>query len=202
MSLSGFKITKKLVFVLIGVVLFAELVWAGIMLTKNKTPSSGTVSVNNPLPRAAVRNVSSLSLTAPKNSFKVGEDIAVQVNISSDKPTDGADIIIIYDPKKLSVVPGQGKLPVTVGNIYSDYPLNKADETMGSVLVSGITSKPGGVIPKGVFGNFTFRAKSVGQTKISFDYTPGSTIDSNVIEAKSAKDILNSVSNLELNILP
>ena len=44
--------------------------------------------------------------------------------------------------------------------------------------------------------------KAPGKAKIAFDFTPGSTTDSNVIETKTAQDILGSVTDLEVNITP
>lgn len=191
MNLSN--INKKYIFVIVGVVILAELLWAGWFLTKGSQVTTNGAT-------AQVAGGSVISLRATKNSFRMGENIPVSVEIASDKVTDGSDIVIIYDPKMLSVVTDVAKTPVATGSLYSDYPVNKLDETAGRINVSGITSLSGGTLPKGVFGTVTFQAKQSGKVKISLDFTSGSTTDSNIIETKTAKDVLSGVNNLEVNI--
>ena len=72
----------------------------------------------------------------------------------------------------------------------------------GKITVAGITQAQGGVLANGLFGTVVFQAKAAGQAKISLDYTPGSTIDSNVTESETVEDVLDKVENLEINILP
>lgn len=194
MNLSNILANKKIIFGLVGVVLLVELVWAGLILKEGKTAGS---SAAEPGKSGAS---STLSLNASKDSLRVGETVTVSIDVSSKVATDGLDIIMLYDPKLLSVVTGADKSAVTLGTIYNDYPLNQVDEKAGRIAVSGITSKAGGVVAKGVLGTVMFTAKAPGKAKIAFDFTLGSTTDSNVIETKTAKDVLGSVTNLEVNI--
>lgn len=188
---------KKLIFIVVGLVLIAELIWGVWNLTKK----SSQTQVQQPTVQHPVIQ-STIVLKASKNSYKIGENIAVTIDLSSQKPTDGTDVIIVYDPKKLQVVPASAKTPVAVGNLYNNYPLNKVDEATGRISISGITSQTNGVIAKGVFGTINFKAIAAGPAKIMVDFTPGSTVDSNIIETKTAKDILSGVNNLEINLTP
>lgn len=194
MNLSNLWGGKKLIFGIIGVVLLAELVWAGFTLLGERKVGSGTVES---LPGGAS---GALSLNSSRSSLKVGETVIVSIDVSSQVATDGIDVILLYDPKLLSVVAGTNKLPVAFGTLYSDYPSNQVDEGIGRITLSGITSQAGGVVAKGTVGMVTFTAKAPGIAKVALDFTPGSTTDSNVIETRSAKDVLKSVKDLELNI--
>lgn len=209
-SLRKFLQRRNLIIVL-ALVLLAEGVWAALTLSQAQISKQLPAVLNQETPKtpsAKVSTVSSapqatLSLSAPKTTLKVGEKMTVTVNISSAKRTDGSDIVILYDPTQLSVVTqGSAKAPLQIGSVYSDFPLNSLDEKKGRIAASGITQAGSGVVPSGIFGTVVFQAKTAGAAKVSLDYTPGSTIDSNVIENKTAKDLLEKVENLELYITP
>lgn len=195
-NMSHKLLTKKNVFIVLGMVIVLEVVWALWSLMGH--------SVTNPPSPATVKTLTqvkptTVSLEANKTTLKVGEQVTVSIKLSSNKKTDGTDLIITYDPKILSVQTVANQ-PVRVGTIYSDYPSNVLDDKLGKVTVSGITSQPGGVLADGPFGTITFVAKSVGQSKISLDFTAGKTTDSNVIEVGTGKDVLEKVQNLEVVI--
>lgn len=189
---------KKTIFIILGVVIVGELIWAGWILSKEwiqpKTPTA-LPSVQPQVSKVVIPTV--VSLTSDKNQVKLGEKFTVAINISSEIATDGTDLIILYDPKLLSV---NTQTPVILGSLYDDYPLNKVDSGSGRITVSGISNKSGGTVANGLFGSVEFSAKKAGQAKISLDYTPQSTVDSNVIETYSGKDVLEKVNNLEVNI--
>lgn len=195
MNLSKFILTKKVVFIVVGLILLAELLWAGWTINKNN--SSGKLSVDKT--PAVVSGDSTISLKTPNSSFKVEETILVTIEMNSSKVTDGADVVISYDAIRLSILPGLANAPVKTGTLYSEYPVNQVDQAAGKIIVSGI-APTSGVVPKGLFGTVTFKALKAGSAKISIDFTPGSTTDSNIIETKTAKDILNGVNNLGVNI--
>lgn len=180
-------LTRKNIFIALGVVIALEIIWAGFTLLK---PAPGVE------PPPALSQTSTISLQSSQTNFKVGEKITVEINLSSGKKVDGADILINYDPKILSAK------PVTAGGVFSDFPTNKVDENLGRITVSGITDKSGGVLANGLLGSVEFVAKASGATQISLEFTPGSTSDSNLTESGTGKDILEEVSDLELTILP
>lgn len=193
---------RKNLMVLVVVILAAEVVWAVWTLAK---PVKQVVPVRNVTSTSSVEKPSSPTtafLQASKTSVAVGEKVTVKLILSSAQQTDGTDLIVLYDPKLLAIDPAAKKTPVAVGTIYGEYPINSVDEKVGRIAVSGITSLPGGVIPNGLFGTINFVAKASGNTTVSLDFVSGSTSDSNVVETKSAKDILDEVKNVELVIVP
>ena len=184
-------LTRKNIFIVLGVIIGLEVIWAGWSLFK-----SSQVTQTSPVANQSQVQQTAITLSSAKSEYKVGEQIVVDINISSAKQVDGADLIITYDPKMLTAK------PATPGTIFSDYPQNTVDANLGKVSISGITAQPGGVVPDGEFGKVTFVAKAAGTTKIAFDFTAGQTGDTNVSETGTGKDILEEVSELEINILP
>ena len=181
-------LTRKNIFIVLGVIIALEVIWAGWSLLKPQpTPTT---------PAESMIQQTSLTLSTPKLDFSVGEEIEVSIQISSSKNVDGADLIISFDPKILTAK------PTALGTIFSDYPQNTTDAILGKMSISGITSQMGGVVLNGEFGKLNFVAKAAGTTRISFDFTPGQTVDTNIIESGTGKDILEKVNQLEINILP
>lgn len=190
---------KQIIFVLIALVIVGEIAWVGwsIYSAVSAQTSAGTEARSAP---GLTENLASLTLKTNKTTFSIGEKIPVDILVSSVRNTDGTDIVIYYDSKLLSVDTVDDTTPVISGLIYSDYPINRTDSQNNRVEFSGITVSQDGVRPNGVLGTVTFTAKASGKAKIWFDFTPGSTTDSNVVESKTAEDILSKVENLEINI--
>lgn len=184
-------LTRKNIFIILGVIIAVEVIWAGWFLVKSGQPQP-PVAVTTQVPMQPT----AITLQSAKKDFKVGEKIAVGINLTSSKKVDGVDLIISFDPKVLSAQ------PAILSTIFSDYPQNKVDATLGRVSISGITTQQGGVKADGEFGKVSFVAKALGITKITLDFTPGSTTDTNIIESGTGTDILEKVNQLELNILP
>lgn len=186
----------KIILVLAGVFLIAELAWAFNFLTKPI-----------PEPPQAPKKVipmATLSLETAKKDLKVGETTDVNITLSTGgRKTDGTDVILTFDPNILEVVPatssGSVKPPVKVGKVYSDYPLNSL-ESPGRIVLSGITGFSESFSGTGVVGTITFKAKKIGTTEIKIEKEAGSTTDSNVVESVSTRDILINVRNLTLNV--
>ena len=180
----------KWVLIIVGVVLVVEIIW----IFKFAGQSATLPVAANP-ENISDQPMASIILSVPKTTFQVGEKIPVSINIDSIKATDGTDLVLIYDPSLVNAADS-----VAVGTIYSDYPLNASDNTAGKISVSGISSDPLGKVARGVFGTATFEAKAPGKVKIAVDFTKGSTIDSNIIETKTTKDLLGKVGNVEVEI--
>lgn len=196
----NFLTGKKVVIAVVVFFLLVEAGWAGWTLTKGSvTQPTNTTVTSKPSPVAVPTTI---SFVASKADIRVGDKFDVSIKISSSKPTDGMDLIVLYDPKVLSVELDAGKKAVNTGSIYSDYPINIVEEEDGRITVSGITSLEGGLVPRGTFGTIRFTAKAAGTTTIALDFAKGNTKDSNVTENKSGNDILESVESLNLNILP
>lgn len=193
----GSFMNRKTIFIILGVVILVEVIWAGwslLQLNQAATVTPGPTT-------SSAAQTATASLLADKTTLKVGESTLVTLNISSSAKSDGVDLIVSFDPTLLLVDATSSAMPVKTGTIFTDYPQNKID-TPGKVVVSGITDLSGGVLANGVFGTITFKALRAGSAKVSLEYKAGSTSDSNVIETGSGKDILNQVSDVSLRITP
>ncbi len=184
-------LTRRNIFIALGAIIALEVIWAGwFLIQSNQNVPRPVVST-----QAAIQPTS-ITLSSDKSEYRVGDEVIVSVTLSSSRKVDGADLIISFDPKVLTA------REATLGTIFSDYPQNKVDVSLGKVSVSGITSQQGGIVPSGEFGRIAFLVKATGTTKISLDFSLGVTVDTNVIESGTGKDILETVNQLELNILP
>lgn len=180
---------------MIVLVVLLEVSWAVWYLTKGQAPKAVAEAdlVNSTL--------NTITLTSTSNNLKLGESVKVNINVSSEKMVDGVDVIVFYDPNLLMVEENTAaKKPVTPGSMFTDYPVNEVDQVKGRIGFSGIGSETKGIVAKGVMGTVNFKAKAAGKAVITVDFKKKSTVDSNIIETKTSKDIIDGVSGLEINI--
>jgi len=189
-------LSRRNIFLLLGLIVVAEVIWA--LWTLVLSPSQGSII---PQFGAQKPQATSVSLLSPTQSLKVGDIVTVTAKIESEKFTDGADLVIIYNPQALEVQTTSSDKPLAAGLLYDDYPFNNEEEP-GRITVSGITTRTDGTLASGIFGTVTFRALSEGEAKVSLLFNVGDTTDSNVIETGTGNDVLDEVNNLEIKILP
>lgn len=191
---TGFKLPfknllhgPKLIFVILGLVLLAELLY-GIKMFRQVTPP----------PPAKIQPISGakLVLISPKKVYTVGDLVPVTIRVATGgRAVDGVDVLLKYDAKVLEATSGG----IKKGVIFSEYPLLSVDQKTGLVRISGIgpTKSFSGI---GVLATINFTGRSAGDVKLTFDFEPNSTSDSNVVEARTTKDILEQVFNLDLTV--
>lgn len=181
----------KIIFIVLGVALVAEVIYAGWSLFPK--------SVGGPLPVASnvEQSVAGISLTAPKQSFQIDEIIPVLVTIDSGSKTiSGVDLIVQYDPEILEVT----KQGLIAGSIFDEYPLMSVDSEKGLISISGISNLGGSFAGKGEFVTLNFKAKQVGSTSLTVNFEKDITTASNLVEVNTSKNILEEVDNLEIII--
>jgi len=114
------------------------------------------------------------------------------------KQVSGVDIYLNYEPSKLEAQ----NINVN-GGIFADYPLQTIDSTNGKIAIGAKTSSGAPVVTSGKVATITFRALGTsGSTTLSFDYTSGSTIDSNIVEAGTRTDLLTQPPTVTYNFQP
>lgn len=194
-KLKNFLTVPRIIFVILGIVLLVEAVYAVRNLT-----SSALIPIPPPPPTnkaAVVSTGGKISLTAPQTLVKLGETVSVVVMIDTGSYTiNGVDLIVRFDPKILEI-PTTG---LTKGKIMDEYPLISADAKTGLVSISGISNLKNGFTGKGQFALINFRAKASGKTSLIIDFVKNSTSNSNLVELNTSKNILDAVTNLELTI--
>lgn len=137
-------------------------------------------------------------LSSAKSQYNVGEAVPVNVEVSTGgRSTEGVDLVLNFDPKILEATAGA----VTKGAIYPEYPQVRVDNKAGSIQISGISGLSGRqFMGRGKFATINFKAKAAGQASLTVSFSLGKTDDSNIVEALSGNDILESVSDLTLTV--
>ncbi|MBU1000744.1 cohesin domain-containing protein [Patescibacteria group bacterium] len=186
--IKSFVSLPRFIFLILGLILLAELIYAIQVLTLPVPPVEGRLPIQ--------LKAGKILLNVPKNTYQINEVVPVAVNIDTgSQAVNGVDVIINYDPKILEATPG-GLLK---GRIFEEYPNMTVDAGKGLIAVSGINNSQDGFGGIGQFAAINFRAKIAGTTLLTIDFKgKGSTIDSNLVETGISKDILEQVVNLEL----
>lgn len=189
-SFKKYLISPKIIFVILGIVILVELVYAAKILTQpTPPPISKTAS--------SVKTEEKLFLIATKTVYKVDELIPVSVRIDSRAHLiSGADLIVNFDPKVIEVTPEA----IIKGSFFSEYPMLAVDKNKGMIAISGVTKFAGGIKGVGLFARLNLKAKTPGKVSLTIAFNKGSTTDSNLVAANTSEDILESVGNLDLII--
>lgn len=183
-----FPFGPKIIFVILGAVLLIEVLYAITVLSSPSVPP----------PEPAPAKQASISLSSPLSEFRVKDAVPVTVTVDTGShDTEGIDLVLKFDPKILEATAGA----VAKGAIYPEYPQVRIDNKLGTIQISGISGLQGKSFRgKGVFANINFRAKAKGASALTVNFTAGKTDDSNVVEALSGNDILESVLDLTLTV--
>ncbi len=126
--------------------------------------------------------------------------MAVPVKIvvtTGNNMSEGSDITLLFNPKILQASGSAFRK----GSMYKDYMPAIIDNNKGVIQVSGLASLNKVVGEAGVFGTINFKAIKAGNTTVKIEFRKGSTRETNVVQAKTGKDILRKTSNLSLHIL-
>ena len=139
-------------------------------------------------------DAASMKLNPDVVTTQSGETFSVDIILDAQgAQTDGADVVLKYDPNQLEVV------NVKEGETYPKYPIKQIEEEF--VKITGISNKSGPFFSSsGVFATVTFKAKFGGEHVIKIDFNNDSTIDSNVAAHGKGTDILSEVGDSILYI--
>ncbi len=190
MDLKNFLRGPKLIFVILIVIILVEVILAVRYLKQSPPPP--------PLPTVKPISGARIILATPKKEYKVGETIPVSVRISTGgHPTDGTDLVLKFDQRMVEAS-NSGLLR---GKVYAEYPMMAVDSKNGLIRISGIASgRQSNFNGVGVFAVLNLKAKQPGRTTLTVDFAKSKTNDSTILETKTAKDLLEGVTNLDLVI--
>ncbi len=139
----------------------------------------------DPSESASSNPTSSFRLSPVQQTFQLGEDLGVEVILESNgNAVSGADLILHFDPAMLEVV------AITNGTIFPSYAWSQYDNNLGTITISGNANFGQSYTGNSTFALITFRAKRAGVTDLVFDYTEGSTTDSNIVSALTGEELL------------
>lgn len=125
-----------------------------------------------------------LALDPQTQTLKTGQTFAINIMLNTgDKPIDGVDIYSLhYDPSLLQVVddnPGQKGTQITPGKILPLNAANMVDDKLGLIKFGQVAKGGTSYTGTGVLATIHFRAVNSGTAFLKFDFSQGSTIDSN-----------------------
>jgi hypothetical protein len=107
----------------------------------------------------------------------------------------GVDIVITYDPLFVAID------DIEVTDVFETVALKKIDAENGRIYLSLIARGGGYIAGNHALATIVWHPLVEGGTSFAFDYTPGSTEDTNAAEFATGNDILTSVVNARYAIL-
>ena len=141
-----------------------------------------------------------VSLSLTPNTTSVAPNGTFTVNVilnTSGQSSAGVDLNKLrFNPAILQVVDSNTSLPgvqIAPGTIMPTNVANTVDNTQGTITFSQLTNPGTTYTGTGTLATITFRAIASGSSNVTFDFTSGSGIDTNV--AGNGVDILQSVGN-------
>ncbi|MDO8569795.1 MAG: fibronectin type III domain-containing protein [bacterium] len=157
-----------------------------------------TQSVGPTSQLAQVIQTATLTLAPSSASASVNNTFTVNIVLNTaGQSAYGVDINRIrFNPAILQVVDADAVtvgVQIAAGTIMPFNIKNSVDNTGGSIEFSQLANPGSTFSGSGTLASVTFRAVSVGATNVTFDFTLGSGIDTNV--AGLGGDLLSSVSN-------
>lgn len=138
----------------------------------SSTPAS--VTVNTAL------TSSTLSLAADYTTWALGDEQKIKIMLDTQgNSITGTDIIMTYDPLQYEYVGQEWK------NLLPNQPGLGVDTTNGIITVSGVTDQTSPFNGSGELMTITFKSLAVGSADFAFNWTLGSTTDTNIVDANN-----------------
>lgn len=186
----------KFILIALVVIIGAEVIW-GIWYLSRPLPQTPKEQTKKALFTEA-NPKASLALSSSQTKAQVGNNVAVTIILDSgNRKLDGVDLVIKYNPKVLSLTADSFQK----GSIFSEYTGQNINATTGTFSISSLSKVSSEKENKdGILGTLTFKAIAKGQSEVIIDYKEDETTDSNVIDSKLSKDILEKVTNLTVSV--
>lgn len=193
--------------ILVILTLVLVIIISSLLLMKLKSNTSQTNTAPNqnninqttkkeenisPLPEQ--KGVISLETENNQEIFNQDDLINLYVYASSDnQPIVGYDLVLKYDPMITEFQEHKNLLP--------DFQvfIKKEDDKLLITGLKSINSNSKSIFSENQIINLTFKAKSKGKARFSFEFKPNEKNESNLINEKS-EDILGKTKNLEIKV--
>ena len=138
------------------------------------------------------------SLSPASGSYSTGDIFSVNILLNTGGiASQGVDVAYLnYNPALLEAQDDDSStvgIQITAGSLMPSTLTNIADNTAGKITFSQVTDSGASYTGSGTLATIRFKALSAGTANVNFDFTAGSTIDTNI--ASAGDDILGSVTN-------
>ncbi|HEX5430312.1 MAG TPA: cohesin domain-containing protein [Patescibacteria group bacterium] len=146
-------------------------------------------------------HAATLTLTPPSGTYQVGDAINVNINVDTEGAAiDGIDVYSLhYNPSILEIEDADSAasgVQITAGTLLPQTLTNTVNS--GLIQFSQVTTGGTTYTGSGVLATINFKALAGGTSNLTFDFTPGSTSDTNV--AGAGTDKLTSVGTASLTV--
>ncbi len=190
--MTQFKISQSGVASLLFVIIALAGISLGVFLLQNYTSF---------LPKASSEDEATLVLEPSIQRVDKGCEVSLNINVTTGFfLTNGTDAVLKYNPEIVTVQ------SVENGMVYPSYPGNSIDNVKGVVRITGLASPTNPISGSGKLASVKLKINPQTQEQIatiSFDFDPNDTFktsDSNIVENSTISDVLNSVTNAQINI--
>jgi hypothetical protein len=201
--------TKVILLIFIIVAELLGIVW---FLSRSKSSPSPTTptqdETSQPTPK---QTIAGFSLSPTSDNLQVGESQTLSINLSAPSQLiNGADVIITFNPQLVDVLDADPSLEGTQiqpTNLFPLYPVNRVDPQQGRIYLSALVQAPPPEPlhqnpPGPTLAQFTFRTLAPGTAQFKFEFTPGSTSTSTIIQSSTSQNLLTQVSGATFTISP
>jgi len=144
-----------------------------------------------------------LSLSPATGTYSINETFTVSLNLDTlGVAIDGVDILYLnYNTSLLEVQDsdsGTAGVQIGSGSVLSQVTINTVDTSTGKITFSKVSGGGTTYTGSGVLATINFKALASGTANLSFDFTSGSTIDTNI--ASAGTDLLTAVTGASYGI--
>jgi hypothetical protein len=148
-------------------------------------------------------SAATLTLSPASGTYNANDNFTVNVNLdTTGQAIDGVDLFYLkFNPSILQVVDANGSasgVQITPGSLLPQTLSNTADNSTGKITFSQVTTGGTTYTGSGILASITFKAAFNGTSSLTFDFTPGSTADTNV--AGGGVDKLTSVNSASFTV--
>ena len=143
-------------------------------------------------------SAATLSLSPALGTYNLNNTITVSILLDTQQvATDGVDIHYLNYPASLLEVQDENSsvsgVQIAPGTLYSITPKNIVDTANGRIDFSQVASGGSTFTGLGTLATIRFKVLAGGTANVNFNFTSGSTVDTNV--ASGGQDVLSSVTN-------
>ena len=193
-------------FVLLGVLIFTRFQRTTSEKTGNITTDKTSekpllTPTTSPMPTPTLGQLEgNYTISVSNSNIAIGDIVRADIAFTaSGKQLAGSDVHLRFDPELL-----EANENLESGNYFSSFPRKQIDNQTGIIKVTGYNPVSTDVLSDNPVTFFVveFKAKKSGTARISFDFQPGKTNLTTLVEKGTSRNILGKINEAALTIKP
>lgn len=193
-----FKRHKKLIFIILAIILLGEFFWAISFIKTSSLKKEKKIETPTQSQIVPKESIASLTIDPQNVETTVGQQFTININVDTlNHSINGVDTVISFDPEILTVI-GE----VKNGDLFNSLLIKDVKNNVGKINITASKLSPTAqnISGKGTLATVNFKALKFGETQIKIIFDPNRTDTSNIVESKTSKNILTTVSNATIKI--